>query len=374
MTRILLLDIDGVLVYPLGYRAALRAAFDRLTGCADCLSETLLASLEARSISSEFDMLPLLVGACWQERLARHPLPDLPTDVLDAAVRIRQAAPDGLCDLSIPPFPISAHLFPAEAAYRAGLFPAIPDRLRRNLLLHSRDVYRSSTTRLFQEFVLGSETFSRTYRLPAQIRTPSYLQRHDRPLLGGSAFARLERARRTNGLHLASITARPSLPPSEILDPDGAYPPEAEQALAQVGLADMPVIGLGRLDYVARRAGLPVEALLKPAPAHALAAILAAQWGQELLAVETAVRSLHAGRFQPPTALPATFEVHVVEDTSAGIRSAQQAVQWLNAWGYVVAFFPWGLSAGNPLKREALQQEGIPCFDAWDDLLEAMGL
>ncbi len=374
MIRILLLDIDGVLVQPLGYRAALRTAYDHLTGRADLLSESLLADLEARGISSEFDMLPLLVAALWQEPLARSSRPDLPADVLQAAEHLRHSSADVPAHLHLPPFPIEAGLFPAEAAYRARLFPSLPEPLRQALLLHTRDVYRSATTRLFQHFVLGSQEFERTYRLPAWFQTESYLQRYDRPLLSGSAFGRLERGRRTNEVILASITARPSRPPRGVAVSPGDYPPEAEQALALVGLEDIPLIGLGRLQYIGQSQGLPPQVLLKPSPVQALAAILAACSGEEQEALRTAIRSWQDGHSPPSLPLPAAFEVHVVEDTLAGIRSTQQAVHILRGWGHEVSLFPWGLSAGHPQKRHAFQKEGIPCFDTWDDLLDAMGL
>ncbi len=62
MTKIILLDIDGVLVHPGGYRAALRATVQRFIGDVE-IREDLLTDFEKRGISSEWDMSPLIVAA-----------------------------------------------------------------------------------------------------------------------------------------------------------------------------------------------------------------------------------------------------------------------------------------------------------------------
>ena len=76
MNRIILLDIDGVLVQPGGYRAALRATVKRFIGDY-VIEEELPVSMEKRGISSEWDMSPLIIAAYWEDVLSRQPMENL---------------------------------------------------------------------------------------------------------------------------------------------------------------------------------------------------------------------------------------------------------------------------------------------------------
>ncbi len=379
MTKFLLLDIDGVLVRPLGYRKALRdslATFAAWMGFNDFeVDEAVIGSLEAQGISSEFDMLPLLVGALCEAALSSIGSIELSSDLVEALKQIAAVHPSPPNTLSLPTFRLQDGCFPAEAAYRSGVYPSIPEALRRGLLLHTRDVYRSVTTRLFQQFVLGDQRFSEVYGLSAEISTPSYLQTYDQPLLDALSRQCLVNAWRGGEIRPAAMTARPSLPPGGVSALNEPYPPEAEAALELLELTEMPLIGLGKLDTVARQANIPVESLLKPAPAQALAATLVAGGCSELHAVQAAI----AWTAKPPLSpnfdhLPAQFELHVVEDTLGGIRSARAAAELLRQSGYQVSFFAWGLADGNSLKRATFEREGVPCFDDWETLLNQMGL
>src|SRR5258706_4894773 len=92
MTKVVLLDIDGVLVHHGGYRAALHATlnhFVSLMGLSHFdFTEEELADLEKRGIFSEWDMVPILLGALWNDILSRPPKLDLPSDLSSAAVEI----------------------------------------------------------------------------------------------------------------------------------------------------------------------------------------------------------------------------------------------------------------------------------------------
>ena len=78
MTKIVLLDIDGVLVHPGGYRAALRATVNHFIEPPLVIPEEVLTDLENRGISSEWDMAPLLLASYWTDRLSHHPIFNLP--------------------------------------------------------------------------------------------------------------------------------------------------------------------------------------------------------------------------------------------------------------------------------------------------------
>ncbi|RCK72577.1 MAG: hypothetical protein ANABAC_1925 [Anaerolineae bacterium] len=379
MKRVVLLDIDGVLVRPLGYRAALRASLATFAAWmgfdAFQVEEEVISQLEARGISSEFDMLPLLVGALFDAVLSRTAPMELAADLEEAARQVAELHPQPVRHLQVPAFPLQESCFPAEAAYRSGIYPALPDDLRRSLLLNTRNVYQSATTRLFQQYVLGSQRFGEVYGLTAQVHVPAYLQAYDQPLLDSSCRARFEKAWRGGEFQAAAMTARPSSPPRGVTSPPEPYPPEAEAALELIGLPDLPLVALGKLDYVARQAKLPVESLLKPAPAQALAATLVACGADERTAIEGVVAWLS----QPSPALPfdnlpPQLELHVVEDTLAGIHSVRAAAELLKQNGYNVHVVAWGLTDGNPLKRKTLTSQGVQCWDTWEQLLEQMGI
>jgi len=67
MKKVILLDVDGVLVNPAGYRAALHATlnyFATLMGTPHFdFHEEKIADLEKRGIFSEWDMVPVLLAA-----------------------------------------------------------------------------------------------------------------------------------------------------------------------------------------------------------------------------------------------------------------------------------------------------------------------
>src|SRR3972149_5030219 len=92
MKKVILLDIDGVLVHHGGYRAALHATlnhFASLMGLSHFdFPEEKLAELEKRGIFSEWDMVPLLLATMWNDILSHRLNLNLPDDLYSAAVEI----------------------------------------------------------------------------------------------------------------------------------------------------------------------------------------------------------------------------------------------------------------------------------------------
>lgn len=385
MTKILLLDIDGVLIQPKGYRSAVKAVMRYIGKCMgiDCLevSDTILTRFEAQGIHSEFDMVPLLIGALWDDLLKKNPIPNLSSDVLEAAFQIGALSSKSLssdwqaeAQVIVPQhIPLKPYEFPAETAYNEGIYPHLPPALRRNLLLHTRNPHLSTTTRLFQEYVLGTERFCQTYHLTAMVQTESFLEKYDQPLLPPQGRAFLRRISLQKDVHLCVMTSRPSLPPIEVKDNDGNYPGESEIALQKVGLENIPIIGLGKIQYGAKQHDVKPERLLKPSAGHALAAIIAALQGSELCAVQLALKWQQRGTLDEiAKILPSEFELHIVEDTLSGIHSARAAIEILNKGGHTISTFAWGLTNNQPEKRAAFEKEGVPCFSKWKDLMDEL--
>ncbi|MCL4270746.1 MAG: hypothetical protein KJZ72_14425 [Anaerolineales bacterium] len=376
MKKVILLDVDGVLVSPGGYRAALHATLNYFSGLMGAphfdFHEEKIAELEKRGIFSEWDMVPVLLGAAWNDILAKVGNEHLPSDLKSAAIEIGRRMNGYMPgDLIIPDFEILPNVYPTESVLQHGCFPHLPEDLRRNLLHDSRNVHFSQTTRLFQHFSLGSRVFSEAYNLPAEVETESFLQTHDTSNLSPKTLSKLQQP----NIHLASITARPSAPPKDVPTSHIGYAPEAEAALELVGLADIPLIGYGRLEYYEKQFGVAAASLLKPSPVQSLAAVAAAFTGAEWSSIQAAAEWQASGRLNSIfSSLPREFELIVVEDTMGGIRSAQAAGDVLQKNGFDVKVHALGLTSGSRAKIDAFDKAGIVHFETWETLIAHVGL
>jgi hypothetical protein len=369
MIKIILLDIDGVLVYPGGYRAALRATVNHFIGQHFEIDEETLTELEGRGISCEWDMIPLLLASYWTDILLRQPMQDLPPDVLSAGIEInRQRKVDSPTRLLVPEFPLIAGQYPAEAAFRAGCFLSIPYDLRKNLLTDTRNIRKSHTMRVLQHYTLGSEKFTETYGLPKEFETEPFLLTRDKSLIDHEIRTRLFHPNH----RLAAFTSRPCAPPWEVHASHIGYAPEAELALELAGLPDIPLIGYGKLDYLAKQRGLDTATLLKPSPVQALAAIVAAFSGEEWTAVQAAADWQATGRLNEVfSRLPNSFELIVVEDTMGGIKSTLKAAEILQRARMKITIQTLGLTLGGASnKASAFERAGIPFFNDWRALMD----
>jgi hypothetical protein len=370
MIKIILLDMDGVLVEPGGYRAALRATVQHFIGHQLDIQDEMLVDLENRGITSEWDMSPLLIASSWEDMLSRQPMPDLPSDVSAAAeeihVRCRVDAPT---HLEVPEITLVPGQYPSESAFRAGCFASIPYDLRKNLLTGTRNIRHSQTMQIFQQFALGSRTYIETYQLPAKLDTESFLLTYDKSNIDDESRSTLRQA----GHYLVGFTSRPSAPPRETVDSNVGYAPEAELALKLSGLTDIPLIAFGKLEYLARQYNIDPATLVKPSLIHALAGILAAWTGDEWLSLQAANHWRETGSLNGAyRQLPKAFELIVLEDTLAGIRSVRSASELLNQAGYDVNFRPLGLTCMNPGKASVFEQAGVSYFQDWKSLIKEL--
>jgi hypothetical protein len=313
-----------------------------------------------------------LLAALWNDILSHQTDLNLHADLYSAAAEIGRNVNGYMPrELIIPEFEYILGQYPAEAALQYGCFPFIPIDLRVNILSQSRNVNFSQTMRLFQHYSLGSRVFSETYELPAEVETESFLLTHDRSNINDAIRAKLLQP----DIHLAGLTARPSAPPREVSDSHFGYAPEAEIALELAGLADIPLIAFGKLEYLAAQRGLDAGALIKPSPVHALAATAAALTGDEWTGLQSAGDWFQTGQLKGVFAdLPRTFELFVVEDTLGGIRSTRSAGEILRQSGFDVTVHALGLTSGSVSKVEAFSQAGIRYFENWEMLISECGL
>lgn len=380
MKKIILLDIDSVLIEPLGYRKAVVAVWEYITELMQIpsipITERMMAEMEANGITSEWDMLPILIASLWQHILSRTNSIALPADgeVFSAARAFAKIpALTSLPEIQVPRIQLVPNQFPAETAWESGLFPAIPKPLGDRLLRNSRDPYLSAITRLFQQYVLGTEKFRQTYQLPADVESPSFLALYDKPIIPNPIRRELLSAQQKGELHIAVITSRPSLPPrrSEI-SPVG-YAPEAEIALESLEMANLMLIGFGKLKYFGDLYHIKPDELVKPAAVHSLAAILALLMGDEKSAIDAAINWVLKESTQPLLDwFPPQLEIHLVEDTLSGVRSLWSAGQLLRDSGRDVRLFAYGLTGGNLSKQSAFAKANIPHFPDWDSLWQTL--
>ncbi len=379
MANIFLFDIDGVLIRPGGYRAAVkeslrilleRMGFPQNEGLLP--QEEDMSLFEAQSISSEWDMVPICLGVILSKLVEQHPDLKLAPDLWEMCDAVRaQGWTDGNYPTSIDYrqaiLQVGARrqvgVPPAESALSLALDPALyflpglsqQPALLRNLFSCTRQVTDAPTTRLFQQVSLGSDIFRQSYGIEPEIESISLLETYDEPLMTGEWQAWIKQRQQNGELQAVAYTARPSIPPIPGVNHPGGYSPEAELALRRAGLEGIPLVGYGHMEYIARIYGEAPEAFLKPSPVQALAAVFLACGLESLPALHAAVRFYQDGRL--PEALDRQNQrtIHVFEDSAGGIGAALQAVELLQKAGFPIEGRAWGI-ATQPDKIQALQK------------------
>ncbi len=391
--NILLFDVDGVLVEDQGYRAGLVATinyYTRLMGQGDRAPDPAAIDVfHAHGYTNEWDSCPLAIGALIASALRAHPDLDLTRAPLDdflaqfrsadagpidyrewiSATRDRPGRPseralsmltDALAGLPVSPST-------RDAAASAFAF----------LLADPYDFANAPVTQVFQEHVLGSSLFEEVYRVRPRFDVPSLLYGEDRAALSASARAMLLDLMASEGAHVCVYTARPSLPPSDVADwltdashaPVG-FSPEAELALQLIDLGDIPLIAMGRLQWLAAQVGTKVEYLTKPAPLQALAAILAAVSRREAESLRSAYRLVSEGESIGTLSQLAgqPIDVWVVEDSSLGVHAAAGAIDLLRKHDTDARLRALGVSPGGP-KADTLSDLCEAVVPAVDDAI-----
>lgn len=392
---IFLFDLDGVLVKPGGYRAAVRATvnyFTRQMGLGDLApSDDIIAIFEAQAITCEWDMVPLLLAITLETVLERspstprlddfrsacdwlieHPLPALEIDfaprLRDLGRFVRPGEP-----------PADSILAACLADGVGGPFPRLAGSgVLAELLRGTRYLSQSRTTRVFETFALGHEVFTRTTGMPAEVQSEPLLALHDRALLHAQTIERLRGWSERHPLRMAAYTARPSLPDQPHAESLALFTPEAEMALDLIGWPDLPLVGSGQTGEASRQLGEPEERLIKPSPYHAVAALAAAWMGSRPAALawmRQVFCYFERGDARPPLphvngAAPDTLRLHIFEDSPAGMRGGLAAVDLLQALGLPAQIHLWGVSE-HAEKAAALRAVGAVVYDDVNQAVDA---
>lgn len=374
--KVLMFDMDGVLIEPRGYHRALAETVRILAKTLGYqnidLSDRDIEVFELAGATSEWDSAAicaaLLVKDVWKVNPdaclpTSPPLPDLPAHDLpspDFQSFFRSLAQDEMEDLPV--------LLRAERALLSGRkkIGGQQASVITRLLRGARLIEGSLSHRLFQELVLGSQAFRSTYGLEPILAEQSYLRRYDRPKLSaGSRRALLAWMDRPDQ-QAAVFTTRPSRP-----RPDRPGSPEAELGLAFLGIEALPMVALGELSWIAEKWAMEPDSLHKPSPMHALIALRIAL-GDTLEAA--ASRSLPVaggeGRASQWREL-AGAEVCVFEDSISGLHSARAARDMLALQGVHLNLRMMGISHREG-KRGALAEAGADVFQDINTALDRL--
>jgi hypothetical protein len=385
MIPIVLFDLDGTLIKPGGYRAAYRASMEYLLsqiGLSYLVpDEKITNRFEASAITSEWDMLPISLAFALTAALEESQNKSLLSDFVEAIEWSRNAGLDGRIsvDYSTKISEMDGYWFdqptPADSllhiatTINPGLLPNLARHpLLTTLLKNSRSVDSSYTTRIFQNFVLGAELFEQTYDLPRLFHADSLMMLYDQSAVLPTVLDSIRAEIAAGHLRAVAYTARPSLPPREILEHGRQYSPEAEMALSLLGLAQLPLIGYGRLVHLADVMGDHPDRYVKPSAVQALASIAAAWIDNEWEALRWALDVFR--RYGPDNAvevsvdmtmLPQEMEVHIFEDSAGGIQAGMDAAKILSEAGMKVSLSGWGIAI-DPAKKAALEEAGANVF------------
>lgn len=394
--KIFLLDIDGVLVQPGGYRAAFRKAvnffLDRMGLVRLRLdSDDFAERFEDVEISAEWYMTPFTLAILFDYLLSLDPGLALPKDLLNLEplkTGVGTASGfDAYFDRMVGVIAAAWRRddFPTESIYNAIQRGEGSDRLLPWIRTHkdilkatlsgALDIHQSVPLRALETFVLGSEMYQESFGTPYLENVPSCLIELDRPLIT-SEYRDFLRNEHGKSVFAAGMTARPDQVADTVpgqLARAFSDIPEAQCAFEAVGWNGViPIIGVGTLntyeDWIGRRR----DAYLKPSAFHALAAIFRSAGGETFSALEAAEAlftnqdSSFAERILPK---PVPLAVAVMEDSAAGIAAADAAAARLRSAGYDVRFHPFGIRT-TAAKTALLERAGAKIVSSVNSAIE----
>ena len=340
--EILILDMDGVLLEARGYHRALQETV-RLAGKALSLEDIQLSQaqidrFESIGISSEWHSSALCMAFLNIQLFSGVTKPTLELESLFCAMEnqpLELPAIERGC-LAI------EHLCEDRNIDSAGMV---------SIIANSEDVDNSMTMQWFQELVLGTESYQKLYNKKGSFNTQSYLKMFDIPLLSPIYAEKINYW----GGRVAIMTNRPSG------GPDGyAGSTEAELGLELVRLPRISLIGYGEISWLAENVRVTPGTLVKPNPAHALAAIA----GSFPIEKEQSLRISVLDPAQWPDEFLAKLQggsISVIEDTPAGLVSVMRAGEALRKAGVDVELRLLGI-AKERTKQAALKSKGAQVF------------
>ncbi len=390
MVKILLFDIDGVLVKPHGYRKAFFDTFSHwmsLIGVRANLPEREILSLfEAYGITNEWDMLAIcmcivLDRVCSQNKLGlrSHQVTGLISELSEMQIPELQVNYRHVIQQMASIYHL--HEIPCVSVFHnctSVQFPALYQHpILEDILCTTRNMQDNLCTNLFQNHILGSDLYQQTYQRPAWFSSESYLGKYDQPIISAEWVNWIKENADRPDIKLVGLTARPSKEPRGVdLQSSGAYSPEAELAMEVMGLPNLLFIAYGKLQYLADQLGITAEEILKPNSFHALAAIFTGLLGDEWKGLQQAASFMHGITPQFPQLdpeidlieIPTELELSVFEDSQGGIMAVEEAADLLRSTGIQVKTIAYGITQ-NADKAKTLESLGVKVFPTINDAL-----
>jgi len=371
--KLLLLDMDGVLLQPNGYHEALQEnvrLWGRALGFGNVvLSRDSIYRFESAGVSAEWVSGSLCVALMMIERWKQDPDMPIPSSLVIAEDEVPLPTPD-FDNFSKELLAVSDHHRPVELA--VGLLESrcsSPEQVAalRRLIEAATSFEASLLHRIQQELVLGSERMQDVYGVTPTLETEGYLLTRDRAALTSKHVTTLLEWMGQEGHGAALMTNRPTRWPG---GPGGS--PEAELGLQLLGLETLPFAGMGAASWLAEQQGLQTEALLKPHAAHALAAIRLALGEGELQSLSAVHALLIANVVDDGWRSLDGASIIVLEDSANGCLSATAAAGVLAKAGLHLNVRLYGV-ARSASKRDVLSGLGAGLYaDSGDALLDAM--
>lgn len=391
--KILLFDVDGVIVDPIAYRLGVIKTLELLCNQfgltnADQLlpAQAEIAYMESRGIHDVWDITnimfsSILAGIYSHFKQKQEMIKLSGMSLTEKIASIRAAFPysqrpdyAGLSDQLVKNHDLT---HPPDVALKI-LSERIGDPLSqsdfldwfdlfKNFLIGTRSAYESYGTRLFQNIILGSDEFEKTYALTSEYDGPSLLRTQDKVMISSSSVTRLAQLNSHDDYKLAIYTARPSHPfPSAL---QSGYSPEAEIALQSAGIKDIPLVGMGAMEWLAKSHAERPEDLTKPNTTQAFAALISAvARTNDIQVLEEAYKLDKLGGHPDQTILNQLklkdVIVYVFEDTISGIKPILAVAEKLNASNYSISVKPLGI-AQDKNKKTALEQF---CAEVFPDI------
>lgn len=273
-------DLDGVIADPIGYREALIetiAFFGKSLGVDTeefMLSDRnksygrSMTSFEAEKIPDPWDVSAIIVSLM---KLRKVGINVTNAEALDAIVDNRNT------QTNHPPDVIRQWIIDK---YGDQLEVGVMEDIS-NTLDNSRDVLGNEITSVFQEYVLGTDTFGKTYGIEGRTGAEeSLISTKDRLLIDSDGRRVMEYIAK-NGGRVVIYTGRPGLPPPDIKRDDGdGFAPEAELAVKNSGLDPIGIVSMGSMEWLGKTTTRSTKELTKPNVTHALSTIISGLRGR----------------------------------------------------------------------------------------------
>ena len=359
MLKILLFDMDDVLLEAHGYHRALQATVSFIAASLGYENANItldeIAAFEASGVTSEWDSSAICASLMLEKAWSIDPQRQLPINTTHPPnTKLEIEPPDFNRFTAAMGETGLKSLRPRERAERLMISKVshLTDSQKRiilEILRNARHIDGSLTHRIFQELILGSSVFNQTYNLEPFFDTESYLNKYDRPTLSPAQHALLIEWLQLPGHSGAILTNRPSRAPQGYF-----CTPEAEIGAHLVGFESLPIAGFGGLSWLSHSRRQGQEDYIKPSPVHALTALRLALGDTQEEALRTAASLAIDNQKNPSWQQLQDAQVTVFEDTTGGLESVIAASDCLQTAGVHLETHLFGIST-NQQKRISLE-------------------